>query len=75
MWWCGFEVVGKEKIIVTVPTMVTIQEASDLTHINYHALWKMCKTNKIVHIKCGNRYLINMEKLVEFLNQGIQEVG
>lgn len=40
----------------------------------YKALWQMCKQNKIVHIKSGNKFLINVDKFVEYLNAGELEV-
>ena len=38
------------------------------------ALWQMCKQNKIVHIKSGNKFLVNVDKFIEFLNTGETEV-
>ena len=34
----------------------------------------MCKQNKIVHIKSGNKFLVNVDKFVEYLNTGETEV-
>ena len=34
----------------------------------------MCKQNKIVHIKSGNKFLVNVDKFIEFLNTGETEV-
>lgn len=53
-----------------IPTMRTIKEAAETTGISYNALWKMCRKNQIVYVKVGNKYLINMEKLVDYLNKG-----
>ena len=41
---------------------------------SYKALWQMCKQNKIVHIKSGNKFLVNVDKFIEFLNTGETEV-
>ena len=30
----------------------------------------MCINGKIVHIRAGNKYLINWDKLVDYLNTG-----
>ena len=38
------------------------------------AFWQMCKQNKIVHIKSGNKFLVNVDKFIEFLNTGETEV-
>lgn len=59
---------------VCIPRMVPIQTLADESGISYKALWQMCKQNKIVHIKSGNKFLINVDKFVEYLNAGELEV-
>ncbi len=53
-----------------IPTMETLREASNQTGLSYDFLRKLCITGKIVHVRAGCKILINMEKLVEFLNTG-----
>lgn len=53
-----------------IPTMVTIREASRRTGVSYDFIWKLCRSNQIVFVKAGTKYLVNLEKLVEFLNGG-----
>ena len=60
---------------MTIPTMITIKEASIQTGLSYEYIRKLCLQKKIVFVKAGCKYLINMEKLVEFLNQGEQMVS
>lgn len=55
---------------MTIPTMKTIREASNATGISYDRIRKLCLQGKIVHIRTGSKFLINMEKFVEFLNEG-----
>lgn len=55
--------------------MVTLKEASGRTGISYDRLRKMCINGQIVHIKAGCKFLLNWEKLVEYLNTGEQEDG
>lgn len=50
--------------------MVTLKEASGRTGISYGRLRKMCINNQIVYIKAGCKFLINWDKLVEYLNTG-----
>ncbi len=57
---------------IICPTMVGLAEASKRTGVSYDYLRKLCLQNKIVHIRAGVRYLINLEKLVEYLNSGEQ---
>lgn len=56
-----------------IPRMVPIQTVADECGFSYKTLWKMCKENQIVYIKAGNKYLINFDKFIEFLNTGVQE--
>ena len=59
---------------VRIPRMVPIQTLADESGISYKAIWQMCKQNKIVHIKSGNKFLVNVDKFVEYLNTGETEV-
>lgn len=53
---------------MNVPTMVSIKEASDLTHMPYSTIRMMCIRGEIAHVRTGHRYLINLQKLVQYLN-------
>ena len=64
-----------DNVIEMVPEMVTIKSASARTGVSYDCLWKMCRQGKIVHIRAGNKYLINFEKLIQYLNTGDQTGG
>jgi hypothetical protein len=59
---------------VRIPRMVPLQTLADESGISYKALWQMCKQNKIVHIKSGNKFLVNVDKFIEFLNTGETEL-
>lgn len=50
------------------PKMKTIQQLADETGISYNAIYKWCKEGKIVFIKAGTKYLVNVEKFNDFLN-------
>lgn len=56
---------------MTIPTMLTLKEAAQKTGLSYDCLRKLCLQNKIVYIRAGCKFLINQEKLVEYLNGGI----
>ena len=60
---------------MTIPTMETIKTASEQTGLSYDYLRKLCLQGKIVYVRAGSKYLINMEKLVDFLNRGALTVG
>lgn len=53
---------------ITYPIMVGIPEAAARTGLSYNAIRKMCINNQIVHVRAGSRWLVNWEKLVEYLN-------
>ena len=53
-----------------VPTMITIAQAAAETGLSYDHLRKLCLQGKIVHVRAGRKFLINKEKLIEFLNGG-----
>lgn len=52
----------------TIPKMLTIEKASELTGITKYRLREMCKNKQIVCILCGNKFLINLDKLIDYLN-------
>lgn len=51
-----------------VPTMLTIKEAADKTGLAAHFIRHLAIKNEIVHVRCGKKYLINLEKFIEYLN-------
>lgn len=57
---------------MTIPTMLTLKEAAEKTGLSYDCLRKMCLQKKIVYITAGKKFLVNEEKLVEYLNNGIR---
>ena len=59
-----------EKASRRIPIMWTIKQASQNTGLSYDFIRKLCLQNKIVFVKAGCKYLVNSEKLVEYLNSG-----
>lgn len=55
---------------MVIPTMKTLKEAAQITGLSYDHLRKLCLQDKIVYVRAGSKFLINMEKLVDFLNTG-----
>lgn len=51
-----------------IPEMVTIKQAASRTGLSYDYLRKLCLQRQIVFVRAGTKYLINMGKLVAFLN-------
>lgn len=52
-----------------MPTMVTMNKAKELTGVTYSALRRWIKNGEFTYyVMAGSRYLINLDRLVEFLN-------
>ena len=51
-----------------VPTMITIAQASTETGLSYDCLRKLCLQGRLVHVRAGRKFLINKEKLADYLN-------
>lgn len=58
---------------VAIPRMKTIQQVANETGLAYGNIMNLCKQNKIVHIRTGAKYLVNFDKLIEYLNAGDRE--
>lgn len=50
------------------PRMLTIKQTAAETNLPYELIRKLCLQNKIVFIRTGNKYLINYEKFIDYLN-------
>lgn len=57
---------------IAIPTMVTPGKAAELTGLAADHIRGLCKMGKIVHVKAGSKFLINLELFVEYLNKGEQ---
>lgn len=59
----------------TVPRMLTIQQAADETGLSYNCIRKWCLENRIIFVRSGKKYLINMDRLGDYLNGESEEGG
>lgn len=57
----------------TCPTMLTLRETAARTGLSYDYVRKLCLQGKIVYVRAGSKFLVNMEKFIEFLNNGEKE--
>ncbi|MDD4414289.1 MAG: helix-turn-helix domain-containing protein [Oscillospiraceae bacterium] len=55
----------------TVPIMLTISETAKRANIAEYCVRRLVKSGKIPHIKTGVKVLVNWEKFVQFLNEGV----
>jgi len=58
-------------MISSIPRMRTIKEASIETGLPYHTIRQLCLDGKITYIKAGNKYLVNLDRFIDFLNAGV----
>ena len=59
-----------------MPTMVTMNKAAALTGVTYSALRRWIKSGEFTYyVMAGNKYLINLERLVAFLDTPAQVVA
>lgn len=57
-----------------IPRMATIQWLSEETGVSYYAIRKLCLERKIVFIRSGKKYLVNVEKFMAYLNgEGVND--
>ena len=55
-------------IDILIPTMLTIGEVAERTGLAKHYVRKLVLDNQIHYIKAGRKYLINYEKLIQYLD-------
>ena len=58
-----------------VPRMLTIRKASEEVGVSYDHIRQLCLQGKLVHIRVGSKYLVNMGALYRYLNQGEKAAG
>lgn len=57
---------------LSMPKMATINETAKLTGLAKYYIRQLALNNKIKHVRAGKKILINIEKLIEYLNNGEQ---
>jgi len=58
----------EEKTMIEVPRMVTIAEAARITGLAEHFVRQLCLTGKITFVKAGKKFIVNLNKLVDYLD-------
>lgn len=62
--------------IADMPTMVTIRAAAEQTGLTYSCLRRWILDGKFpFYVRAGSKYLVNLEKLAEFLNSPADQAG
>lgn len=53
-----------------IPTMLPINDIVSKTGLSYNYIRTLCMQNRITYVRAGKKYLVNLEKFIEFLNNG-----
>lgn len=51
-----------------VPRMLTIKETAKETGLAEYFIRQLCISGEIVTVKAGSKYLVNLDRLIEYLN-------
>lgn len=56
--------------MIKIPQIVTLKEAAETTGLAYGLLRNKALNGEIVAFRAGRKILINLDKLIEYLNSG-----
>ena len=56
-----------------IPTMLSIPDIAKRTGLAKTYIRHLCWDRKISYVKSGSKYLVNLEKFIEFLNTSQSE--
>jgi len=57
------------------PTMLTIRETAERSGLARHYIRQLCLQHKIIYRKSGNKFLVNYEKFIDYLNISEEKPG
>lgn len=55
---------------ITIPEMKTISEASKIVGLAKYHIRKLVLQGKVKYVRSGVKYLLNMDSLINYLNNG-----
>ena len=58
---------------MNLPTMLTIHETANRTGLAEHYIRKLVHDNEIPYFRAGKKFLVNYEKLLDYLDQKQRE--
>lgn len=53
-----------------VPNMGTVQKAAQIYGLSPCYIRRLCKLGKVRYVDCGNRWLVNLDSLARYFEQG-----
>lgn len=51
-----------------IPTMATIKETAEMFGLAVHRVREMVNSGEIVAVRAGSKFLVNVDRLAEYLN-------
>lgn len=54
--------------MIEIPTMKTIKDTAKDFNLPEHFIRTLCKQGEICYVRAGSKYLINQQRLAEYLN-------
>lgn len=58
---------------VNIPRMESIKNTAKLLHLPEYFVRQKVLAGEIVAVKAGAKYLVNVDKLIEYLNTGVSD--
>ena len=55
---------------IKLPQMKTIKEIAEIAHLPQYFIRQLVLSGKIPYVMAGRKYLINLDKFINFLNMG-----
>lgn len=52
------------------PRMETVKKTAEISGLSQRYIRELCRTNKVPFIVVGNKWLVNLDKLKQFLDDG-----
>ena len=56
-----------------IPTMKSISECSEIVGLAKYHVRRLVLQGKVKYVRSGSKYLVNVESLIEYLNNGETE--
>ena len=55
---------------IKIPRMIGIDDAAEMFGLTRYFVRQLCLQKRIVFVKAGKKYLVNAERLADYLNEG-----
>ena len=58
-----------------IPRMETVPKLAEELGMSRSSIYDLCRSGTIVHIRIGNRYYVNVDRLIDWLNSQKGEIA